>query len=71
MAQAINSVLRSEISKNPLIRMFGEDVADFTEVEKYEKGLKGKGGVFKISSGVQKAELKIKFLIHHLRKPIS
>ena len=57
-AQAINSVLRNEISKNPLIRMFGEDVADFTEVEKYEKGLKGKGGVFKISSGVQKAGIE-------------
>ena len=58
MAQAINSVLRSEIKKNPLIRMFGEDVADFTEIEKYEKGLKGKGGVFKISSGVQKAGIE-------------
>ena len=53
MAQAINKVLRSEVSKNPLIRVFGEDVADFSEVEKYDEGLKGKGGVFKISSGVQ------------------
>ena len=58
MAQAINSVLRNEVKKNPLIRVFGEDVADFTEVEKYEKGLKGKGGVFKISSGVQKAGIE-------------
>ena len=53
MAQAINKVLRSEVSKNPLVRVFGEDVADFSEVEKYDEGLKGKGGVFKISSGVQ------------------
>ena len=58
MAQAINSVLRNEVKRNPLIRVFGEDVADFTEVEKYEKGLKGKGGVFKISSGVQKAGIE-------------
>ena len=57
MAQAINSVLRNEV-KEILIRVFGEDVADFTEVEKYEKGLKGKGGVFKISSGVQKAGIE-------------
>ncbi len=58
MAQAINSVLRTEVAKNSLIRVFGEDVADFSEVEKYEKGLKGKGGVFKISSGVQKAGIE-------------
>jgi 2-oxoisovalerate dehydrogenase E1 component len=30
MAGAINSVLRTEIQKNPLMRMFGEDVADFS-----------------------------------------
>ena len=53
MAQAINKVLRTEVARNSLIRVFGEDVADFSEVEKYDEGLKGKGGVFKISSGVQ------------------
>ena len=54
MAGAINGVLKSEVQKNPLMIVFGEDVADFTEIEKYEKGLKGKGGVFKVTSGVQK-----------------
>ncbi len=54
MAGAINRVLKSEVARNPLIRVFGEDVADFTQTEKYECGLKGKGGVFKITHGVQK-----------------
>ena len=55
MAQAINQVLRSEVKKNPLIRVFGEDVADFSEEWKLETSLKGKGGVFKVTSGVQQA----------------
>lgn len=55
MAGAINGVLKSEFKKNPLCRMFGEDVADFSDVEKYDdETLKGKGGVFKVSHGVQK-----------------
>ncbi|MGB0454678.1 MAG: alpha-ketoacid dehydrogenase subunit beta, partial [Bacteriovoracaceae bacterium] len=56
MAGAINKVLKSEFSSNPNLRMFGEDVADFSDVEKYDdENLKGKGGVFKVSHGVQKA----------------
>jgi 2-oxoisovalerate dehydrogenase E1 component len=56
LATAINMTLKSEIKKNPLMMVFGEDVADFTEVEKYENpDLKGKGGVFKVTHGVQKA----------------
>ncbi len=56
MATTINNVLRSEFSKNPLLRMFGEDVADFSQMEKMDNpDLKGKGGVFKVSSGVQRA----------------
>jgi 2-oxoisovalerate dehydrogenase E1 component len=56
LASAINMTLKSEIRKNPLMMVFGEDVADFTEVEKYENpDLKGKGGVFKVTHGVQKA----------------
>ena len=54
MAQAINQVLRSEVKVNPLIRVFGEDVADFSDEWKLETSLKGKGGVFKVTSGVQK-----------------
>ena len=54
MATAINMTLKSEIKKNPLMVMFGEDVADFSELEKLETDLKGKGGVFKVTSGVQR-----------------
>jgi len=55
MAGAINKVLRSEFKRNPLLRMFGEDVADFSQLEKLDNpDLKGKGGVFKITSGVQR-----------------
>ncbi|EQC46900.1 thiamine pyrophosphate-dependent enzyme [Bacteriovorax sp. Seq25_V] len=56
MASTINGVLRSEFAKNPFLMMFGEDVADFTELHKLnDPNLKGKGGVFKVSSGVQRA----------------
>ena len=56
MAGAINGTLKSEIQKNPLMRMFGEDVADFSELEKLDnEDLKGKGGVFKVTSGCQRA----------------
>jgi 2-oxoisovalerate dehydrogenase E1 component len=55
MAGAINSVLKSELKKNPLMRMFGEDVADFSELEKLDNPeLVGKGGVFKVTSGCQR-----------------
>ena len=57
MAATINGVLKSEFAKNPLLRMWGQDVADFgqSELEKLkDKSLKGKGGVFKISAGVQR-----------------
>ncbi|MBT4789974.1 MAG: dehydrogenase [Halobacteriovoraceae bacterium] len=55
MAGAINAVLKSEIQNNPLMRMFGEDVADFSELHKMDDpDLKGKGGVFKVTSGCQR-----------------
>lgn len=55
MATAINMTLRSEIKRNPLMRMFGEDVADFSELEKLQNpDLKGKGGVFKVTAGCQR-----------------
>ena len=59
MALARNKTLKSEIEKNPFIRMFGEDVADFSEFGKLEDdSLKGKGGVFSISKGVQRVAFK-------------
>lgn len=59
MAGAINRVLKTEVLKNPLIRIFGEDVADFSDDFKLEHpDLKGKGGVFKITSGLQRVGRK-------------
>lgn len=55
MAGAINAVLKGEIQKNPMMRIFGEDVADFSELHKLEdKELAGKGGVFKVTAGCQR-----------------
>ncbi len=55
MAASINKVLRSEFAKNPMLRMWGEDVADFFEKERLNNPeLKGKGGVFKLTANVQR-----------------
>jgi 2-oxoisovalerate dehydrogenase E1 component len=55
MAASINKVLRSEFAKNPMLRMFGEDVADFFDKERLKNPeLKGKGGVFKLTANVQR-----------------
>lgn len=55
MAGAINRVLRKEVKDNPFTRVFGQDVADFSDVKRLENpDLKGKGGVFKLTAGVQR-----------------
>jgi 2-oxoisovalerate dehydrogenase E1 component len=55
MAASINKVLRTEFTKNPMLRMWGEDVADFFEKERLDNPeLKGKGGVFKLTANVQR-----------------
>jgi 2-oxoisovalerate dehydrogenase E1 component len=55
MAASINKVLRTEFAKNPMLRMFGEDVADFFERDRLNNPeLKGKGGVFKLTANVQR-----------------
>lgn len=55
MAASINKVLRFEFAKNPMLRMFGEDVADFFEKARLDNPeLKGKGGVFKLTANVQR-----------------
>ncbi len=55
MAGAINAVLKNEIKNNPMMRIFGEDVADFSELHKLnDETLAGKGGVFKVTAGCQR-----------------
>jgi len=54
MVAAINRTLKSEMTKNPRMVMFGEDVADASKVAALQH-VPGKGGVFKVTHGLQKA----------------